>query len=382
MLGEADSVYAALDLLAAHFVGLLGGEPDPGELTADYRSVGVVEDDYERWLDDGVRPYAGLLRAIRTPRRRMLAYYLMGFLSGPMDVVTDRYWRDVYLGAAPLLFPGSRFVFLISAAPPAQEEAYGILECQPVGVPTQADRALAEACRGGDAEAVTGAVAAVDRPDTLDGRGMSALHLAVAYRRPAAVSARLAAGVDPNLQAEYGNAAHFAAVDRDGLVGPVADRIEDPEHWRILRALIEAGAALDAGNRCGATLLDVAIATRPYPEEWIDFLVGRGARSALTAGSCLGDLLWELKFDEGRSVEIRANQVRFLLDSGADPNEVSGAPYARELPMRSLVGYPYDSRNVPGEILVELVDQLLRHGAPRPPLGRPVTGPGFRGVVG
>jgi len=167
VLGEADSVYAALDLLAAHFVGLLGGEPDPGELTADYRSVGVVEDDYERWLDDGVRPYAGLLRAIRTPRRRMLAYYLMGFLSGPMDVVTDRYWRDVYLGAAPLLFPGSRFVFLISAAPPAQEEAYGILECQPVGVPTQADRALAEACRGGDAEAVTAAIAAVDRPDTL-----------------------------------------------------------------------------------------------------------------------------------------------------------------------------------------------------------------------
>lgn len=91
VLGEADSVYGALDLLAAHFVELLGAEPDLGELTVDYRPAGVAEDEYERWLDDELRPYAGLLRAIATPWRRMLAYYLMGFGSGPMDIVTARH---------------------------------------------------------------------------------------------------------------------------------------------------------------------------------------------------------------------------------------------------------------------------------------------------
>jgi uncharacterized protein len=151
-------VYAALDLLAAHFVAMMAQEPDPGAETADYRPAGVAEDDYERWLDDEVRPLAGLLRAIGSRRRRMLAYYLMGFLSGPMEILTGRYWDDPYLGAAPRLFPGARFVFLISAVPPAHDEAYGILECQPIGLPTPADRALADACRSGDAELVVAAI--------------------------------------------------------------------------------------------------------------------------------------------------------------------------------------------------------------------------------
>lgn len=136
VLGEADSVHAALDLLAAHFVRLFGEEPDPDELTASFRPAGVAEDDYERWLGDDTRRYAGSLRAIRTPRRRALAYYLIGLLSGPMDIVTGRHANDPYLGAAPLRYPGSRFVFLISAMPPTQDEAYGILECQPVGTPS------------------------------------------------------------------------------------------------------------------------------------------------------------------------------------------------------------------------------------------------------
>jgi hypothetical protein len=31
--------------------------------------------------------------------------------------------------------------------------------------------------------------------------------------------------------------------------------------------------------------------------------------------------------------------------------------------MRALVGYPYESGNVPAEILLEIADELLRHGA-------------------
>jgi hypothetical protein len=366
VLGEARSVHDALDLLAAHLVGLYDEEPDPDRSTADHRLVGVAEDDYERWLNDEDRRFAGLLRTIRTPRRRVLAYYLMGYLAGPMDIVTGWCWHAPDLDAVPLLVPGARSVFLVrSASPGNEEEAFGVLEHQPVGVPTPVDRTLAQACRSGDAEAVAVAIAAVDRLDTLDERGMSALHVAVAHRRFAAVRVLLAAGADPNVQAAYCNAPCFAGLGPDGLVGPVADRIESPEHWRILQALVEAGARLDLdfGNPSGATLLDLAIATRPYPQEWINFLVGRGARGALTSGLCLGDVLGELWFEEGRSVEIRANQVRFLLACGADPNEVSGPSYTRDRPIHILVGYPYQDHNMPAEILDELVELLLRHEA-------------------
>ncbi len=119
-LGEATSVYDALDLIAANV---------------------VAEDVLDRLLGELADVRAGdeppFLSGIHSRRRRALAAVVLGHLS-PVDVLTDGFDRDPYLGPAPLKFPGSRFVFFIRAAPPHDEVAYGILELQPVSDPTDA----------------------------------------------------------------------------------------------------------------------------------------------------------------------------------------------------------------------------------------------------
>jgi ankyrin repeat protein len=172
---------------------------------------------------------------------------------------------------------GGRYI-LTSAAPPNQEVAFGILECQPTGVPTDTDRALMDACHRGDPAAVAAALSTGGRVDALDERGMAPLDLATAYRQPAAVTVLLAAGADPDLQTAYGNAPHFAALDHKQKARPCAEQIEDADHWQILRALVDAGARVNAANLTGPTVLDLAIATRPYPEEAVRFLVAKGAQ--------------------------------------------------------------------------------------------------------
>ena len=228
-IGEASSLYDALDLLAAVIVEQLG-------------------DDWERWAEDVDAD------GITSPSRRVLASFLTSD-HGPMDTVTDDFWDDAYLGAALTRFPGARFVFLTSAIPPYQDVAFAILEHQPTGT------------------------------DGLDGRGMAPLHHAVARRDLAAVRSLLDDGADPCQQADFGNSPHFAAVDgTTELVGPCADRIEDAEHWQILRMLVEAGAQVNATNLEGATLLDLAMATTPCPEEAVGFLRGADVQAGHRGG--------------------------------------------------------------------------------------------------
>ncbi|WP_433179863.1 ankyrin repeat domain-containing protein [Actinoallomurus sp. CA-150999] len=329
VVGEASSVYDALDHVANVFCDF--GEDTTEEILDEY------EDEEE-------------LDGIRTAGRRLLAITALGYM-GPMDIVTDDHWNDHYLGKAPVLFPGARFVFLASAAPPHQEEAYAVLELQPTGSPSPADRSLMEA---DDASAVAAALADGADVNALDDRGMSPLHHAVARRRPDAVAALLAAGADPALQAGFGNAPHFAALVGGETVKAATGRIEDADHRRILRTLVEAGAPVNAGDLTGATLLDLAIATRPYPEETIRFLTDRGAHAAHLASSPLAELLRSLPYYSTASMETRLNEVRFLLDSGASAD---GALHA-------LLGfYGYYEREVSSETLVAFVDEILRHGA-------------------
>ncbi|MFI9308794.1 hypothetical protein [Streptomyces triculaminicus] len=101
---------------------------------------------------------------------------------------------------------------------------------------------------------------------------MSPLHHAIAHRRADVVAELLTMGADPARQNDFGNAPHFAALDPTGTVKAVADRIDDETHWHIIRMLIDSGAPVNAGDLAGATLLDLAVATRPYPEEAIRFL--------------------------------------------------------------------------------------------------------------
>jgi hypothetical protein len=331
VVGEASSVYGALDELAN----------------------AVICDHYESDLIQDVlaeREDAPALPGIQTEKRWLLAQFALGLL-GPMDVVTEDHWSDPYLGQVSLLFTGARFVFLASAAPPNQDEAHTILELQPTGTPSPADRSLMAA---GDAAAVEIALADGADANALDERGMSPLHHAVAHRRPDAVAALLAAGADPALQAEYGNAPHFAALGPGKTVSASVERVEHADHWRILRTLIEAGAPVNAGDRTGATLLDHAIATHPYPQEAIRFLADRGARAAHLESKPLNWRLERLPYDSITSLQRRVNEVRFLLDSGANTD---GALHA-------LLGDTgYYEHEVPGEILLALVEEILRHGA-------------------
>ncbi|MFI9504869.1 hypothetical protein [Nocardia sp. NPDC052566] len=123
--GAATSLYGAFDLLAEMIAR--PGE-DPESMTADVREPGVEEREYEKWLGGWELRHVSSLRRIHTPGRRMLAYYLMGIASAPMNLITENFQSDYYLGGAATMFDGARFVFLISAAPPHQDEAYAILE--------------------------------------------------------------------------------------------------------------------------------------------------------------------------------------------------------------------------------------------------------------
>jgi hypothetical protein len=72
--------------------------------------------------------YAPALRELRSPLRRILGYFLVGLFSGPMTVVETDHRRHFYLGHALEEHPGARFLFLMSADPPNQDEAWAILE--------------------------------------------------------------------------------------------------------------------------------------------------------------------------------------------------------------------------------------------------------------
>ncbi|GAA2830676.1 ankyrin repeat domain-containing protein [Kribbella solani] len=335
LVGEASSVYAALDLFA-------------DDMATAYEDD-VAEEIFEEYWDEALED-APRVDEIQAVGRRLLALALLGHIS-LLDIVTVDHSNDHYLGEAPALFPGARFVCLASAAPPNHDEAYAVLEMQPIGDPTPADRALLGAA---DEAAVVAALDGGATIGVLDERGMAPLHHAVAHRRVDVVTALLAAGADPSQQADFGNAPQFATLDPDGTVRAAADCIGDETHWQIIRVLLAAGAPVNAGDLTGATLLDLAAAVRPYPEEAIRFLIARGGRVSRRTGD-LPELLQTLPIGSIDDLQIRVNEVGLLLDAGARADDRA---------MYALLGTRgYSEHEVPSEILVSLVDQLLRHGA-------------------
>ncbi|MFD8865177.1 hypothetical protein ACFV1F_12555 [Streptomyces sp. NPDC059590] len=82
------------------------------------------------------------------------------------------------------------------------------------------------------------------------------------------------------------------------------------------------------------------------------------------------DLLAVLPYSDGRpALETRVNAVRFLLESGARPEDAEVAAQRTWLrpgdgpALHALLHFTgYYEREVPGDILLELVDELLRHG--------------------
>jgi hypothetical protein len=363
---EETSLYDALDRWASDIVAMLETD-DSAELTEEHRND-VPERDYDRWLWEDLLGYAPLLRDIHSPSRLILAYYILEIVGLPMSVDTTDFVAGVELDSASGQYHSARTLISMSAAPPHHDEWYAILQCQPTGAPTaaNADLGLLAACRDGDPDAVAPAVAAGADVNKLDERGMTALHVAVAHRHLPVVRALLAAGADPTTQAEYGNAAQFAAL-RDGEVLPVADRVEDPIHQQILEALLDAGAPPNAASRTAATLTDLAIRTRPYPKAFIDRLLaaGAGGEKISRARISLSSRLEHLPAGSTRLLETFANEMRFLLETGTDPNLLDGDdPWDRQPALYALLAFTgYGVDDVPPDLLLELVDTLLEHGA-------------------
>ena len=96
-----------------------------------------------------------------------------------------------------------------------------------------------------------------DGPNSLDERGMSPLHHAVARGDRAEVAALLETGADPNLQAEYGNAPLFAAIDTRGNTSSALETFDD-ERWVMTKALLDHGAHTNSRDRLGRSIVDLA----------------------------------------------------------------------------------------------------------------------------
>ncbi|WP_433472590.1 ankyrin repeat domain-containing protein [Spirillospora sp. CA-142024] len=334
VLGEASSVYGALDLL----VHAAAGPFDTGVIEDLLAEHADAEDDFP------------VLGEIQARERRIFALIALSRIA-LMDVLTEDHWNDPYLGAAPRRFAAAGFVFLTRASSPHQDEAYAVLELRPTGALSPADRSLLEA---NDPAAVQAAIAGGASVNALDDRGMSPLHHAVARRRPDVVAALLAAGADPALQAAGGNAPHFAALGSGRTVEPIADHIEHDDHWRILRMLVEAGAPVNAPNRRATRLLDLAIRTRPYPQEAIRILTEHGAHTMQYAEHRLATLLRDLPYESREDLEIRVNEVRFRLESGASTQGALHALFDR---------YGYYEHEVDSDILLALVEEILHQRA-------------------
>ncbi|MGP3975886.1 phosphoribosyltransferase [Streptomyces sp. 8N114] len=111
--GGAASFYEALDLLVDDFLAATGDTAE--DLLDRLDDAGPANDDRPPLAD------------IVSPRRRLLALILLGS-GGPMDIVTERFKEDSYLGDALADLPHARFVLLASAEPPNQDFALGVLE--------------------------------------------------------------------------------------------------------------------------------------------------------------------------------------------------------------------------------------------------------------
>lgn len=218
------------------------------DLWSSYLEDDMEEDDFEEPYE-GDPDALGLLELQRTPSREGL-FYLFGGFHGLMDFITSEdQFDDYYLGAATKLFPGAKLLHGASAAPPNQDEAMAVFELQPT-----------------DRE---------DGPNSLDERGMSPLHHAVARGDLAEVAALLESGADPNLQAEYGNSPLFAAIDTRGNTSSALEALDD-ERWAMTKALLDHGAYIDSRDRLGRSIVDLA---SNGPTKILDELRARGGKS-------------------------------------------------------------------------------------------------------
>jgi len=220
----------------------------------------------------------------------------------------------------------ARLLYGASASPPYHEDALGVFELQPT-----------------DRE---------DGSNSLDDRGMSPLHHAVARGDLDEVTTLLEDGADPNLQAEYGNSPHFAAIDRNGHTSSVLEKL-DADRWAIAKTLLDHGGEVNSRDRLGRTLIDLAVQTLPYPAETVDALLARGARSFILKPDAIDKWMTHCFYTNADGVQAQLNQIRYVLDAGAERRGL----LHRLFEVASVYG-----RGVPDNRLAALVEFLLSQG--------------------
>lgn len=293
------------------------------------------------------------LAGIRPPHHRALAEALLG-LQEEIHVLPEPPSGNPYLDTAIRASGGSHPVVAVrDGAAEGLDFTLAVMELTPDDAPA-ADPVLLAAAARGDVTAIEGALAAGARVRAADADGMTALHHAAAHRQLEAVDALVRAGADPLAGAANGASVCFAGLDEQGRVRVNADHIEGNAHGGIIVALVAAGADVNARDAHGRTLVDLAIATTPYPEQVLEYLHSQGGRPAKRATEPLPELLRDLAPGDFAAQAIRVNEVQYRLEHATDP-----VPDA----LHWLLGPEWTEDEVGAETLFELTHLLLDNGA-------------------
>jgi ankyrin repeat protein len=350
-LGQADSLYEAID----NFSDLLVQDEYYGNKTNE-----------PSWLYEALGEQ---LANIASFKRRLLIYWSLGGLSPMAGIDDDDHSSQeacidgAYVSGAVHFYPKSRYVVAWGAAPPNHEEGGCIIELATKVNPVEECKALFRACSEGNIEGVKEQLQQGISINIVDEEGNTALHVAVAYRQLAVVNLLLKAGANPNAQRLYQHVPLFATLSSNHKIEPLGKKIDDENHFDIIKTLLAHGADITAKRLHGETILEMAMSTVPYPKDWIQFLLDKGSVPLLAQEE--QPVHWCItlsEYDDVKGYEHEfVNQIHCLLQYGVSPNTKNRD--SRTALHCLLKSYRYSQPTADLQELVDIVKLMVAYGA-------------------